>query len=307
MKTTCLFILSFISSLMFAQQTGSFEDTVTFNSTPRRVSMFVPNDYDDQTKSPLVIGLHGCVGGNTPSDGFRNTISFLADSIGAVIACPNGIVGNAQMDDPDHLIISTTIDSVMSWYNIDSQAVYITGFSCNGFTAAKHGTRELYPWAGVFPINAWFSMDDVDNLEFKLDNNTKTCICSGTSDPAYDANEYLFDFLESDSKAYFNSIPGVGHTTNFSSLRAEVMECFHWFNDLVSNSIEVVNTDFQVIVSNNQLSINSKTGLKDYTISNIEGKVVYQGNDQIVDLNKFNSGIYFLKASSSRTLKFIVK
>ncbi|MDP5171065.1 MAG: hypothetical protein NWR72_12545, partial [Bacteroidia bacterium] len=61
----------FLSSTIYAQQTGSFNATVSFMGQNRTLSCFVPTDYDSASNYRLLIGLHG-LGDN--SSNYRNAL-----------------------------------------------------------------------------------------------------------------------------------------------------------------------------------------------------------------------------------------
>ena len=260
-----------------AQQTGTFQSTITFNAQPRILEYSVPLNYNHSDQHPLVVGLHGCIGGSNPASGFRNEIAFLSDSIGAIVVCPNGLTAFAgMMDNFDHPIIIAALDSAMATYNIDPSRVYLIGFSCNGYVTAKYGTQEIYPWKGIIPFNAALNSSDSTNGLFDYTNQTSTCICVGSNDPGLSLSQQLRDSLAVNGASYYyNEIPGVGHVTMFPTFPAEVMECFDSFNVTVQGTSYSIRVNGQVKVYPNPTS-----DIATFTINGLD-----QGSLTIYDLS----------------------
>lgn len=232
MKFIQFLALLFFSVSSNAQPVGTLEDSIIFNGIQRPYSLHVPFDYNASNAYKLVLGLHGCVGGSTPSKAFLDQLSFLSDSIQAIVICPNGQpnIANGQMNEPDDLMLTNLIDTILSLYHIDSNQVFLTGFSCNGYITAKFGLREIYPFRGIIPFNGWITNNHFSNNEFDYENSTNTCICYGSNDPNLASGKQMYnDLLLNQKSVYFNEIPGIGHTTNFVDYPNELMECFNWF------------------------------------------------------------------------------
>ena len=91
-----ILLLNFVMLTIFlqAQQTGSFQHTVVFTEPDynftRVLYYYVPTDYDSTQSYKLVVGFRG--GPNTNAGQFRDQLTFLSDSIGAIILCPENEV-----------------------------------------------------------------------------------------------------------------------------------------------------------------------------------------------------------------------
>ncbi len=312
-----------------AQQTGSFQTTIIHNGTSRILEYAVPTNYDSSIEYPLVVGLHGCVGGANPAANFRDDLAFLVDSIQAIVVCPNGPLGGgnlgATMDDPEHSIILAAIDSTEAIYNIDTTQFYLMGFSCNGYVTSKYGMNELKPWKGIIPFNAYFDNTNVLNdgtLEYE--NETSTCICIGSLDPNITESEIMRDSLNARGADYlYNEIAGVGHTTNFPTFEQEVMECMNFFEDNPSTAnLEKLNSNANFIVNypnpfETSFTVMNKSSkfaeqMLTVTIFNLQGKTVYtSGFKNSITINTdFESGTYILEIKNEEGIlqqKSIIK
>lgn len=298
-------LLLLVSTLSKGQITGDFADTLTFNQSERTFEAHVPATYNSEKSYALIVGLHGCVGGNNPASGFRNTLKFMADSMDAIIACPNGIpsVSNGQMNEPDDSLILAVIDTMKSRYNISPSEVIITGFSCNGFIAAKFGLDKIYPFKAIIPFNPWITLDHFNNNQFNYFKNMKTCICFGENDPNVERGKDLYnDLTLFGQDAYYNEIPGVGHTTNFSSFNSEFMECIDWvYNDPNSNSALSPSKLLTAKLIGNTLNfIASADHPISISIINAAGQTISNyiiRNEMNVNVDHLPAGIYFWQAT----------
>lgn len=309
-----LILLLLFTTSLYAQQTGLFQTTILHNTQTRILEYAVPSNYTPSNQYPLVVGLQGCVdpnmGTNNGATGFRNDLSFLADSIQAIVVCPRGLLSNQGgfMDNPDDAIILAAIDSTIDVYNVDTTSVYLTGFSCNGYTTVKYGTRALYPWKGIIPIHAFlpnhvFSPMAYQNFDYLT--TIPTCICVGSQDQGLQGSQTLRDsFVLNGTPFYYNEIPGVGHTTFFPTFKEEIMECFDYFNSLMLSIKGQSKSDYSVVhvypnppldrILNVELFTD---GSKNFFLYDLNGKIVMQSvlrkKVNNVNLEELKEGIYF--------------
>lgn len=126
-----------------AQQTGSFNSSVTFNGAPRTLANFVPASYTATQPHKLIIGLHG-LGDNAGN--YRNALvdllSFQAAFPNTILICPDG--GDDQgrnfyVPAGDEQIIEAAINFARTNYNIDTTEIILQGFSLGGRSALKYG------------------------------------------------------------------------------------------------------------------------------------------------------------------------
>lgn len=129
-----------------AQQTGSFNTSLTFNGSLRTLANFVPVSYTPAQPHKLVIGLHG-LGDNAAN--YRNALvngrSFQSAFPNTILICPDG------GDDPgrdfyqpagDEEIIDAAINFARTHYNIDTTEIILQGFSLGGRSAMKYGLEH---------------------------------------------------------------------------------------------------------------------------------------------------------------------
>lgn len=136
----------FLGKEVAAQQTGSFNSSVTFNGAARTLANFVPLTYNAAQPHKLVIGLHG-MGDNAAAyrNVLVNSLAFGTAFPNTILICPDG--GNDQGRDfyqpaGDELIIEEAINFARSNYNIDTNEIILQGFSLGGRSALKYGLEN---------------------------------------------------------------------------------------------------------------------------------------------------------------------
>jgi polyhydroxybutyrate depolymerase len=159
-----VFVLLF---LLFAGITSAFaQETVTLEhlSRQREYHLIVPSSYDGETAVPLVIALHGA-GGSGQSFMENSSYKDLAEEAGYVIVFPEGVQNSWGYLDRrdlaandlytnDWSFVDTLIDQISAEYNIDSERVYIIGFSNGGLLAMRIMCEYSSRLAGVAVIAA---------------------------------------------------------------------------------------------------------------------------------------------------------
>lgn len=142
-KYLILIAAACLGTSAMAQQTGSFNSSITFNGNARTLANFVPATYTAAQPHKLVIALHGM--GDAAAN-YRNALvnilSFQAAFPNTILICPDG--GNDQGRDfyqpaGDELIIEEAINYARTNYNIDTNEIILQGFSLGGRSALKYG------------------------------------------------------------------------------------------------------------------------------------------------------------------------
>lgn len=146
---TCL---ALNSTLSVAQSIGSYDTTITFLSSPRAVSMYVPTTYTPTTAYNLMICLHGL--GDTCRD-YRNA---LTGSLGwntampnTIFICPEAATRNSDYFFPagNEAIIQACIDFTKNTYNIDTNEIVLQGFSLGGRAALRYALNNPNKFKGL--------------------------------------------------------------------------------------------------------------------------------------------------------------
>lgn len=137
----------------FAQQTGSFNQDITFMSAQRRLSCYVPANYNAATPARLMIGLHG-LGDNSTNyrNALVNSLGFAAAVPNTILVCPDG--GSDPNSDfyfpaGDEAIIEESIAFARANYNIDTTEIVLQGFSLGGRSALRYGLQHTAEFKGL--------------------------------------------------------------------------------------------------------------------------------------------------------------
>ncbi len=145
----CLIVLLIavlaISYLISNRTNGS----ITSSGVERRFLYYVPESYDPQTPSPLVISIHGFV--SWPRNQMDVTQwNSLADRYGFIVVYPSGTgfpkrwrlpEGSSKLPGSyeDVQFLSDLIDRMQQQYNIDPRRIYVNGFSNGGVMSVVLG------------------------------------------------------------------------------------------------------------------------------------------------------------------------
>lgn len=144
----CLF-----TAFASGQQTGSFNETITFAGQQRTLSVFVSASYDANVPARLVIGLHGS-GDN--SSNYRNALvdqlDFEAAMPNTILICPDG--GDDLFRDfyapiGDEAIVDEAIAYARDAYSIDTTEILLQGFSLGGRSALRYGLTYPEKFKGL--------------------------------------------------------------------------------------------------------------------------------------------------------------
>jgi hypothetical protein len=231
MKHLLALLFALHSYCLAAQQIGDYTLTIatsepTLNGDSLDIYFHVPSTYDPSIASKMILGFHG-LGNPNNSDQIRNYLSPLGDSLNAVIVCPDPYL----QDQPrSEIVLNLAYDSVMAWFNIDVNQVYITGYSAGSDVAAQYFFGEpTHPMKGLIwhSPGFFFSPDLSDPQEIP-----PVCLCTGTADfTSIIQTNLLNSSLNGAGFPYlYNQIPGVDHTMEYPTFTQEMLECINFID-----------------------------------------------------------------------------
>jgi len=189
-----LFLLLFFACSLLAQFTANAQQTgdfyIGFPSpdtllTEDSVHLYfhVPASYQPGVPSKLIVGIHGLGNPQTPEQ-IRNYFSPTADSLSAIVVCPKPYI-TAQPLSIDHprskLVINCAIDSVLQWYAIDTNEMYLAGYSAGSDIASRYTLEQpKYEMKGLIWYAPGFFYQPNLSAQIEFPN---TCLCFGDADP----------------------------------------------------------------------------------------------------------------------------
>jgi predicted esterase len=135
----------FIKSFNFPyqqQRKGITKRTVKTKDGERTYALFVPDTYMQTKPSQLIISLHGA-GGNGDGE-FQWIWASYAKKWNGLIACPSGQPPGAQWFPEQEEFVVSIYKDMLKNFNIDTNRVYVHGFSNGGNGAWYYGVS--FPW-----------------------------------------------------------------------------------------------------------------------------------------------------------------
>ena len=312
---TLLFVLNSVA--LMAQQTGDYTITIatsdpSLNGDSLDIYFHVPSTYDAGIPSKMILGFHGLGNPNNSND-IRNFLSPLGDSLNAVVVCPDPYL----QDQPrSEVVLNLAYDSVMTWFNIDTNQVYITGYSAGSDVAAQYFFGEpTHKMKGfIWHSPGFFSSPDLSNPQ----EIPPVCLCSGTVDlvsivqtNVLNSNNGLvgggFPYL-------FNPIPGVAHTMEYPTFTQEMLECINFIDANTSNvgiqewSGNAVSIYPNPLSGNRELMLSGLEGNVNISVFDISGKAIFSRQFKNVSnrtsianfRNGLSAGLYTIQIQSDK-------
>lgn len=220
-------ILILFSSLnVYGQKTGSFDETIVFNSKDRTLACYVPTNYNANNSYQLIIALHGL--GDSASN-YRNALinsrNWQNVFTQTIFICPDG--GDDQNSDfyspaGDEQIIQKAIDFAKANYSIDNNDIILQGFSLGGRSALKYGLVNHGDFNGLMlSTPAMQGIADVQNtpalafgFDYALANQIPIFISFGASDQLYEQviDMTIDSLIQNDGILSYEKVSGLGHS-----------------------------------------------------------------------------------------------
>lgn len=168
------FLLVFVNSCskdnLQEDTLGEFNTkTLEHDGVERTYLMYLPNNFEKATPTPMVFALHG--GGGT-GENFEDvvssgTLTVAAEARGIILVMPDGIdkrwndgrtehFGGDRMYD-DLGFISALIDKMIEDYGVDSSRVYATGISNGGLMSFRLALDLSDKIVAIAPVTAQIS------------------------------------------------------------------------------------------------------------------------------------------------------
>jgi predicted peptidase len=140
-------------------ESGFLDRSVWVSGDTLPYQVYVPADYSDADRWPVILFLHGA--GERGTDGLRQTVAGLAPAIRndperfpAIVVFPQAPPDSTWSGVPARAAMAA-LDSVMARYSIDPDRVYLTGLSMGGNGAWRLGYRHPERFAAIAPICGW--------------------------------------------------------------------------------------------------------------------------------------------------------
>lgn len=322
---------NFLSSIIFcalcggafAQQTGDFSvgfpspDTLLTNDS-LYIYFHVPVSYQPGVPAKMIVGIHGLGNPKTPEQ-IRNYLAPTGDSIGAIVVCPAPYLGEQPRS---KLVVNIAVDSVLTWYAVDTNEIYIAGYSAGSDVASQYTLDQPeHRMKGLIWYAPGFFYQP--NLSTQTDF-PPTCLCYGDQDPLSNflgqVTAIRDSFENSPFYFFYNEIPGVAHTMEFPGFTREMLECLRFIDDpenfvpdTIYSSEKVIAQDYLNMFPNpstGKVTVDLK-GKENFTfrLMDLCGRIVFEINDwrvekQVLDLRGYRPGTYILNVQTKDACYF---
>lgn len=132
------------------------DEQFTFSGYDRKYSLYIPSSYTGSEAIPLIMMIHG--NGQTATEMYWNSgFNEVADTANFIVVYPQGKTGNSGTtwdiwgltDWNDKAFLMSIIDSVKKSYTIDTNRMYVTGFSQGSFMTGALVCSYYYHFAAI--------------------------------------------------------------------------------------------------------------------------------------------------------------
>jgi polyhydroxybutyrate depolymerase len=170
-------------------------DSIVHQTFQRKFMVHFPPNFNTTTQRPLVLNLHGGSGNMVNAQGFSR-LNPVSDQNNFIVAWPQGYgiappgfswadgrntsADQAGIDDIG--FIDKLIDTLITRYNVDTNRIYICGFSNGGFMVQRLACQLSNRFAAMASLGS--SMDTVLYQNCNPSKPIPMAFFNGTADPA---------------------------------------------------------------------------------------------------------------------------
>ena len=311
-KSISVLIFALCFSSIVVSQT-QINNSVSFQTDDSKdYSLVIPSSYEDGEPSAAFLALHPWNTSKWTGETWCEELSDFAEANNVILICPDGGT-DGKVDDPiDTAFTSFILDSAFQWYDIDPAKLYAIGFSWGGKTTYTYGLNHIDKFAGLLPIGAAISANDVNDIAQYIEGKP-IYVVHGSLDSPNSRFYPLVDAMELNGACVeSNLLQGVGHTIDFDNQVEILTAAYDYLKDnaCTTTSISTVSQEFIEILEYNSIKKGSTVNLNIvkgafWSVLTIGGKVVNQGNSQTI-IADLPVGIYIIQ-SGNRSQRFSIQ
>lgn len=194
---SCKFFFTLVATIISCNIFGQTNiiDSIVHQNYQRKFMVHFPPNFNTTTQRPLVLNLHGGSGNMLSAQGF-SMLNPVSDQNNFIVAWPQGYgiappgfswadgrntsADQAGVDDIG--FIDKLIDTLITRYNVDTNRIYICGFSNGGFMVQRLACELPERFAAMASLGS-----SMDTVLYQNCNPTKPipmAFFNGTADPA---------------------------------------------------------------------------------------------------------------------------
>lgn len=193
-----------------AQTTGAFSKTVVIGGSGTSVDYYVPTTYSASKSYKVIVNLEKA------AQGHYLTYADTADGI---------VIGT---DLSNYQFVKELVDSTNLTYNLDTNSVYLTGFSARGHKCLEIGLANHGYFKGLIPL----APNSSGGLSYPNGQFIPTCIVTGSADGFINTSVAIHGLMTFQSGIVDTLFPtGITHTPTGPDARTPAIHhCFQWIN-----------------------------------------------------------------------------
>lgn len=255
-----ILLFSLLTNFVLLSQQAT-EDSFLHNDLDRSYVLYVPESYDPNSPTSLVLNLHG-YSSNAGQQMIYSNFYTLSDADGFILVHPQGTIDengfafwnsgllgeSIEIDDVGFL--SNLIDTISSQYSINPDKIYSTGMSNGGFMSYKLACELSDKIAAVASVTG--SMNESQLSSCFPQQSIPVMQIHGTTDLVvlYDGNEFLETLPIEDVVSYwvaFNECDMDPVVTNMPDINiVDLSQAEHYLYD---NGLNGASVEFYKIIN----------------------------------------------------------
>ncbi len=316
-----LLLLFLAGNSLLAQ--SRIDGSMSFQTDPnKKYSIYIPSNYDVSTPNKMMLVLHPWNVNRWNAKSWCDTLVKFAEANSLIIIAPDG-GSDGQVDDViDTAFTSVILDSMETWYSIDTNKVYVMGFSWGGKTTYTYGLNNSKRFGGFIPIGAAVSgAGEISGVAANADGEAFYVIHGNNDSPNTRFHPLVGSLNNNNAIVEFNLLSGVGHTIDFPNRNAILSRAFFWVDSVnceqISGLSQLEGKDFKNLnIFPNPVKIGNPIKLKftpkgpsNYTLKIIDlnGRLILKNQWEIgsnesfleIDTKGLISGQYLLFLENS--------
>ena len=311
-KLISTLVLAFSFSAISLAQT-QINNSIPFQTDDSKdYSLVIPSSYVEGESTSAFLALHPWNTNKWNGETWCQELADFAEANNVILVCPDG-GADGKIDDPIDTAFTTFIlDSAFQWYDIDPSKLYAIGFSWGGKTTYTYGLNHIDKFAGLLPIGAAISANDVADISQNIEGKP-VYVVHGSLDSPNSRFYPLVDAMESSGACVeTNLLQGVGHTIEFDNQVEILTAAYDYLKDnaCTTTAINSVSQESKEILPYNSIKSGVTIRLtiepkESWNILTKDGKVIKRGNSQsaVFDLPV---GLYIMH-SGNRSQKFTIQ